>query len=337
MNVRERTFPILLSACMLTLYSAPAATKKGDDHERNTITGPGLLWRYPTDIASRDLFYGPGGEEHQPRLPLRFEKEDLEGSNPKFTVVDKDQVKWKVKLGQEARPETAATRIAWAVGYFANEDYLLTNFKIEGMPAKLHRGQKYIAADGTIPYARFKREIKDAKKLGIWAWKDQYWSGTRELNGLKVVMALINNWDLKDINNVVYQNGDERIFMVSDMGATFGSPGRSFPRDRAKDNVDEYTKSQFICGMTDDTVDFTAPARPRFVYFVDPKEYLMRVHLESLGRNVPRQDVWWIGQLLGCLSPKQIRDAFRAAGYNQDEVERFAQAMEKRIAQLTDL
>src|SRR5689334_10125668 len=52
MDVRQRTIPILLSACVLMLYSAPAADKKAQDHEINTITGPGILWRYPTDIAS---------------------------------------------------------------------------------------------------------------------------------------------------------------------------------------------------------------------------------------------------------------------------------------------
>ena len=67
------------------------------------------------------------------------------------------------------------------------------------------------------------------------------------------------------------------------------------------------------------------------------KEYFERVHMESLGRNIPRDDVWWIGQLMGILSPKQIRDAFRAAGYSPDEVEQFAQVVEKRIAQLRDL
>jgi hypothetical protein len=40
---------------------------------------------------------------------------------------------------------------------------------------------------------------------------------------------------------------------------------------------------------------------------------------------------------MGALSPKQIRDAFRAAGYSDSEVEQFAQVVEKRIALLTDM
>ena len=34
-------------------------------------------------------------------------------------------MKWRVKLGVEARPETVASRLVWAVGYYANEDYFL--------------------------------------------------------------------------------------------------------------------------------------------------------------------------------------------------------------------
>ncbi|MEP6961549.1 MAG: hypothetical protein ABI995_05700, partial [Acidobacteriota bacterium] len=71
----------------------------------------GALWREPTDIASRDLIYGQGGKEHAPTSgPFVFSKEDPDGNSPKFVVKDSQGVKWKVKLGEEVRPETAATR-----------------------------------------------------------------------------------------------------------------------------------------------------------------------------------------------------------------------------------
>lgn len=336
MNVRQSRRAIWIALCVLLLGSAPCAGKKGQDREINTVSGPGVLWRDPSDIASRDLFWGPGGEEHQPRGPFRFVKEDLAGTSPKFTVLDKDDVKWKVKLGQEARPETAASRIAWSVGYFTNQDYFLSELRVQSLPV-LQRGQKLVGPDGVIHNVRLKREVKGEKKVGIWQWRDSYWADTRELNGLKVLMALINNWDLKDNNNAVYEEGGDRIFMVSDLGASFGSPGRSWPRQKSKDNLHEYSRSRFIRAFTGETVDLEVPARPRFVYLVDPKEYFSRIHMESLGRKIPRGDARWIGQLLGSLSPKQIRDAFRAAGYSPDEVERFAQVLENRIAELTDL
>ena len=122
------------------------------------------MWVDPTDISSRDLFYGPGGEKDAPRGTFTFEKEDLNGTNPKFDVRDQDGVKWKVKLGEEARPETVASRFVWSVGYFADEDYFLPDFKVEGMPAHLHRGGNLIAPDGSMHNVRLKRYLEGRKK-----------------------------------------------------------------------------------------------------------------------------------------------------------------------------
>ena len=43
----------------------------------------------------------------------------------------------------------------------------------------------------------------DEKKSGTWSWHHNPFVGTREFNGLRVMMALLNNWDLKDENNAV--------------------------------------------------------------------------------------------------------------------------------------
>jgi hypothetical protein len=183
-----------------------------------------------------------------------------------------------------------------------------------------------------------KREDKDEEKsIGNWQWRHDAFTGTRELNGLRALMAVINNWDLKDENNKVYRAGTERVYMVSDLGASFGAAGRDWPREKSKDNLDAYSHSRFILRQTADSVDFAVPARPRFVYWVNPKEYLKRVRLESIGKNVPRADAKWMGQLLARLSPQQIRDAFRAAGYSPQETEEFAKVVQSRIAMLTDL
>ena len=294
------------------------------------------MWANPVDIKSRDLFYGPGGRSHVPHGTFRFIKEDLDGTNPKFTVEDQDGVKWKVKLGTEARPETVASRIVWAVGYHADEDYFVADLHVRGMPAHLHRGQKLVAPDGSAHNVRLKRESGDAK-IGNWLWRHDPFTGIRELNGLKTIMALINNWDLKDDNNAIRQEGGERVYMVSDLGASFGCAGRCWPRERAKGDLAKYSQSRFIRRVTTDTVSFQTPARPRFVYLLNPKEYLSRVRMEWIGRNIPRADVEWMGRLLARLSPRQIHDAFRAAGYSPREVDEFSAVVERRIAALTDL
>jgi hypothetical protein len=44
--------------------------------------------------------------------------------------------------------------------------------------------------------------------------------------------------------------------------------------------------------------------------------------------------VRWIASILAQLTPTQIEDAFRAAGYSPDQVQSFSQAVEARIAEL---
>jgi hypothetical protein len=326
---------ILLLTAALGLCWAGEAKR---DKDSTVVDRPGTLWQNPVDIASRNLIYGIGGKRDAPPPgKFTFLKEDLEGTNPKFDVKDRNGVRWKVKLGIEARSETAASRIVWAAGYYANEDYFVPELHVEGMPARLHRGQKLIGADGLVRNVRLKREDKAEKKIGIWSWRQDPFTGTRELNGLKVAMALINNWDLKDVNNAVYQDGSNLIYMVSDLGASFGSAGRTWPFRKAKDNLDSYRKSRFIRGFSGNAVNFETPGRPRWMLFVNPKEYFMRVHLEWIGRNVPRDDARWMGRLLAGLSPQQIGDAFRAAGYTPEEVAEFSRILSSRITVLIDL
>src|SRR5437660_5717322 len=115
-----------------------------------------IIWTGPGDISSRKLLYGAGGEKGQPHAPVTFEKEDTAGSNPKFDVRDQEGEKWKVKLGVEARPETAATRLLWAVGYFTEYDYLLPEVQVTSLPPYLNRGQNLINAGGLVKDARLK-------------------------------------------------------------------------------------------------------------------------------------------------------------------------------------
>jgi hypothetical protein len=233
---------IVLLTLALPIAAAPRKLAK-KDRVIEVPTGPAVMWNDPKDLQSRDLFYGSGGKEHAPKGAFTFVEEDREGGSPKFVVRDDEGGKWKAKLGLEARPETVCTRLLWAVGYYTNEDYFVRDLKVAGMPPKLHRGQEFVDTDGSVHNVRLKR--KD-KKIGIWQWRHDAFTSTRELNGLRVLMALVNNWDLKDDNNAIYQYGPERIYLVSDLGASFGSAGRTWPPAKAKDNLESYRKSKFI-------------------------------------------------------------------------------------------
>ena len=330
---RRLTLVIALTALSL------AGGSKAKSKVENSATVPSTaLWRAPSDIASRDLYYGPGGREHAPRGTMTFEKEDMEGSNPKFIVRDRDDVKWTVKLGNEARSETAASRLVWAAGYYANQDYFVADLRVEGMPRHLKRGSQYITLEGARN-ARLKRHESGMEKAGEWSWRDDPFTDSREWNGLRALMALINNWDLKDVNNVIFEDKKtgERIYMITDLGATFGAPAHIFPHHRSKDDLEKYEKSRFIRREGAQFVDFTNPGRPALVYLPAVRSYVRRVKMEWLAKNVPRADAKWMGEILGGLSRSQIRDAFRAAGYSPNEVDQFASVVEARIAALRDL
>jgi hypothetical protein len=69
----------------------------------------------------------------------------------------------------------------------------------------------------------------------------------------------------------------------------------------------------------------------------NPHEFFSRLHMEWIGRHIPRTDARWMGQLLAQLSPSQVRDAFRSAGYTPQEVEGFSAVIQSRIAELNKL
>ncbi len=298
-----------------------------------------VLWRDPVDIASRDLYFGSGGEQNQPHAPYTFVEEDMNGTNPKYVVTDRDGVKWTVKLGLEARPETAASRLVWAAGYFSNDDYFLADLQVANMPKHLKRGGDLVAADGTMHDARLKRHNPGEKNLGEWKWRDAPFAGTREFNGLKVMMALVNNWDLKDVNNKILseKGSNEQIYEVSDIGATFGSTGLTFPFSHSKGDPGAFKGSKFIAQTTPDSVSFMTPSRPSLVYLAHPPSFIRRSRLDGLLDNIPRDDAHWIGQLLSRLSAKQIQSAFRAAGYTPDQIDEFSNAIQARIDELSRL
>jgi len=194
---------------------------------------------------------------------------------------------------------------------------------------------------GVLRNVELERLDDRGKKLGNWRWRDNPFLETREFNGLRVMMALINNWDLKDDNNAIYQVGKdgsrEKSFRVSDLGASFGTSGPSWTSAMAKGNLKSYKKSRFIERLTSDHVDFDFPTRPALKYLFDPPGLIEHLRLRWIGRRVPRADARWIGGLLSELFQDQIRDAFRAAGYEPMQVEAYAQLVAERIHELSSL
>ena len=297
--------------------------------------GPAILWRDPTDIETRNLFYGPGGKAHEPVGTFRFLDEDTGGTTPKFDVAGPDGAKWKAKLGVEAKPETVASRFVWAVGYFASENYFVPALQVDGLP-QLRRGGSAVHS-GAVQNVRLKRHLENETWIAYWSWESCPFAGTREWFGLRVLMAVMNNWDLKNVNNAVYQvsgSSPEQHYVVFDLGASFGTAGLSHS---GKGKIEEYRRSKWLNGVSGGFVDFNVPAGPGPGALFVPPELTRRLGLMWLGRHIPVEHARWMGALLARLSPGQIRDAFRAGGYSPADVEEFAQIMERRIQELNNL
>ena len=294
-----------------------------------------VLWRDRGDVALLNVLDGPGVKARAPGGSFTFIEESKGGTAAKFVVQDENGVKWKVKLGPEAKPETAAARLLWATGYYADEDYYRAQIRVQGLKS-LSRGKKFLSPGGVVREARLER-VDDGSKPKEWSWYGTRVGGTREFNGLKVMMALINNWDLKEINNSVYdQGGVVQRYLVSDLGASFGRTGSSF--SRSKGVLSDYAGSKFVRKVTPEHVDFVMHNRPFFLLIVFNNPYYReRVKMESVTRHIPIDDARWLGKRLGLFSTAQIGDCFRAAGYTPDEVEGYTKVMMQRIEALKKL
>lgn len=322
-----------LVAVFVVLLCAPTGSSAKEEGSATPV-----IWQDPGDISARDLFYGAGGPEGVPRPPFVFQKEDLDGTNPKFDVIDSNGVSWTVKLGIEARPEVAAVRLLWAVGYFVRDNYLVPRLKVENMPERLERGQEMIGPDGVMHGARLKRDIK---KSGIWKWKENPFVGTREFDGLRIMMSLLCNLDLKDSNNGVYRitNPDDKeeswdVYLVNDVGCSFSE--RLWPYD-LKGNLKSFRRVEFIKRVEPETVDFHLPLGPATADLAHLIWHFEHYKQRWIGKDIPREHARWLGSMLGQLSEEQIGNAFRAAGYGSAEVHGFTEMILKRISELNTL
>lgn len=337
------TLRLSLSALLLASFClclGPDARAQKSEKGRESA-GTHVLWRDPGHIPSRDLHYGPGAAHLAPQPPFRFVEEVKSGESPKFKVEDARGVKWSVKLGPEAQSETVATRLVWAVGYFAQEAYYFDRVRVEGME-RLSRGREHVTGE-VVRGARFEPRREHVEEGPEWSWRDSPFEGSREMSGLKVLMILLNNFDARKGNNhILYTDtpaGREARYVVTDLGATLGRAGGLGGR-RVKNDLEAFLSTKFVRGVDDDVVEFDFDTRPRgFGHFsvLHPKYYRGEVKKEAAMRGIPVEHAAWVGSLLSQLTDDQLRAAFRAAGYTESVTGGYVRALRERIEQLTRL
>jgi hypothetical protein len=335
----------VLSLILATCLSSSALAQKKKKTTKPVIAGgTPVLWRDPGDISTRDLRYGPGSAELAPAPPFTFLKQDMVGASPKIQVRDAKGVRWSVKLGEESQSEQVATRLVWAMGYFAEEGYYFDRVEIKGLP-RLSKGQEFV--DGSfVRGARFEPRREGVGRGAIWDWLQNPFVGTRELDGLKVLMVLLANYDTRlDNNHVLTEKNPETgkledRYVVTDIGATLGHVG-GLGGKRAKNSLEDFRTAKFVIGVQNGMVEFDYNTTPKgsgkFASFFNRGYAKRQANKEKAMRRIPVQNARWMGSMLARLSDDQLRDAFRSAGYDNATMEGFVKALRDRINQLNQL
>ena len=295
-----------------TLISLAVTASSCSLNERPTVDPVRLaqLWIPPTDLPQRDLFLGTGGSKNapDPNELYEFKEEKAVGTQPGYDVKDSKGREWSVKLGAEARPEVAVSRLLWAIGYHQPSVYYLPRWT-------LVRDGKRIPQSG----GRFR--LDDSKKIEEWSWRKSPFLETRQLAGLFVFNVMVNNWDIKSQQNALYRlkenaPGPREQYMVKDLGASLGRT--VWPVGGTKSDAKGFQDEPFV--------DYVDGNRVHFAYqgaWIEPQ----------LLRTISPSDVRWTSELLSRLSARQWSDAFRAAGYSEAEASPFIGRLQQKIAE----
>jgi hypothetical protein len=335
---------------MVLVFSVSSAGLAQKDQKKKTKkplpTGTPVLWREPGNISARDLRHGPGSAGLAPVGPFTFIREEKKaGASPKFRVKDARGVTWTVKLGVEAQAETVATRVVWAMGYFAEEAYYLDRFEVKNLP-RLSKGQEFVENGSIVRGGRFEPKRKGVRRGAIWDWLKNPFVGTREFDGLKVLMVLLANYDTRlENNHVVYEKNPasgemEARYMVTDIGATLGRVG-GLGGKRVKNSLEDFKQTRFIIGVDNGVVEFDYSTRPqgagKFASIFSPGYGKSQANKEKAMRRIPVENARWMGGMLSRLSENQLKDVFRAANYDHATMEGFVKTLQERIERLARL
>jgi hypothetical protein len=294
-----------------------------------------VIWRDPGDVSKLDLASGPGGHDGAPRPPFVFIEEHVSGSRPCVSVRDARGLEWRVKWGDEVNSETLATRLAWAAGYFAETTYYVDSGRIEDV-GDLQRAASCVDRNGFFRHARFELDERGVIKHfdeHSWAWNDNPFAGTHALNGLKIVMMWVSNWDAKDVrdtargsNTAIFEyanpaGGREARYLIIDWGASFGRWGSIVSRGRWDCHAFADETAALVAGVDGDVVQFGYRGQ----------------RTADIARGIRVSDVGWLLQRLNALSEEQLAAAVRASGGTPEEVEVFTRALRERLNRLADV
>jgi hypothetical protein len=325
--VMKRTCRLLLACLAASAFATGESPKTTPVTRRAPIQA---IWKDPGAVEKLDFVGGPGGRSRAPRPPFIFVEEDAEGTSPKIKVRDAGGAVWSVKWGSEVNSETFASRMAWAAGYFVEPMYFVARGKVRGATG-LKRAKDRVGPDGSFTDARFQLRdprVKFLRDRG-WTWSENPFVGTRELNGLKILMMLTSNWDNKDArdadrgsNTGILQTSDQgrtRLsYLVTDWGGSMGKWGGVFKREKWDSKGYASQTPEFIRKVKDGIVEWGYHGQ----------------RTSDGSHNISVADLRWVLRYVGRIGDAQIRAGLVASGATPAEVASFAPAIRARINQM---
>jgi hypothetical protein len=239
---------------------------------------------------------------------------------------------WNVKWGEEVNPEVFSTRLLWAMGYITEPSYFVPHGVIESVGA-LGRASQLIAKDGSFRNARF--ELRDPKYYPVrrqnWSFRDL--PPGPQVNGLKIMIMLVSNWDIKDarsgdpdpntstMKRELEGGAEEAHYIINDWGATMGRWGGI--ATRSKWDCEGYAEQSkdFVKGFDGGSVKWGFEGKQR----------------SDIADGITPADVQWLVQFLGQVTDEQLRSALTASGADDQQTACYTTAIRSRIDQLRNL
>ena len=281
---------------------------------QSTLPGPPTaeqlaeLWTQPE--KGRDLFWGIGGKALAPDPAAHYTVVEIKrsGFSRGYTLKDPKGHEWSAKFPPEAPTEVTASRILWGIGYHQPPIYYVAEWNAAKAPSP----------NPQLP-ARFREKSPDLVGLDAkepWSYYSNPFVGTRPMNGLLVLQAMLGNSDLKDQQNVIYAlkeplEGAKQWYVSRDLGQSFGRTG---VLDAPRGDVVVFERTPFIRGVKSGRVEFDYRGRHKVLF-----------------ENISPADVRWACEQLRALTDDQWHDAFRAGGFPKSLADRFIRRMKQKI------
>src|SRR5262249_42745442 len=146
-----------------------------------------------------------------------------------------------------------------------------------------------------------------------WRWDSNPFTGSKELNGLKIIMMLTSNWDSKDnrdlkrgSNTAIFKYDDtgEVRYLITDWGGSMGKWGSYFSREKWDCHGFTEQNKHFIHKVKDGMVEFGYSGQ----------------HTEAIRDGIRVSDVQWLMTFIGRVTDSQLRAGLVASGASPKEV-----------------